>query len=394
MDTDQIVKQVNWLDEERRKDKTRIGALEEHLADLVEKVDPTARQVKDIQGEITRLSALSNRIDHTDESMLKLRQENKEKSEELEKQQKRRDEDLEKILRADMRSLENALTEMRKEMEQVSDLKRNMASRIEEENRLSRSMDEIRNRMEAYTRGEEEFNRTVLMLDDGRRQDGKRLTDLQGELNATRKRVDDHRGQIELATSTTKRLDSQLREQTAAEIERRETINKFLDNQSLREAERERIWKEWQLRFQAIESQAKDIETTLQTMDTTHRTVKHTQQTVEEMSEKIERRINELTEIQRLEEERFRQEWVTFRADDQKRWTNYTLTMEEQRNETIRQQEKLSERLTNLEDDVQEIQDLIQQMNEHTEKRMQSLLATTHEWVSTFERTIGRPRRG
>ena len=31
-----------------------------------------------------------------------------------------------------------------------------------------------------------------------------------------------------------------------------------------------------------------------------------------------------------LTEERFRQEWVNFKADDQKRWTNYTLAQEEQ----------------------------------------------------------------
>ncbi|HSF81728.1 MAG TPA: hypothetical protein VLA49_10865, partial [Anaerolineales bacterium] len=106
----------------------------------------------------------------------------------------------------------------------------------------------------------------------------------------------------------------------------------------------------------------------------------------------VERRLNEITEIQRLAEERFRQEWVTFKADDQKRWTNYTLTQEEQRGEANRQYEKLADRISNMEDLVQEFSDLIGQMNEQTEKRMQSLLAMTHEWVSAYERTIGRMR--
>ena len=96
--------------------------------------------------------------------------------------------------------------------------------------------------------------------------------------------------------------------------------------------------------------------------------------------------------MQRLAEERFRQEWVTFKSDDQKRWTNYTLTMEEQRSEANRQHEKLAEKVTQLEDQIQEFQDLIQQMNQHTEKRLQSLLAMAHEWVSSYERTVGRAR--
>ena len=99
-----------------------------------------------------------------------------------------------------------------------------------------------------------------------------------------------------------------------------------------------------------------------------------------------------MTEIQRLSEERFRQEWVTFKADDQKRWTNYALTQEEQRDEANRQYEKLAERVTQIEDNNLVVQDLLQQMNELTEKRLQVLLATVSEWVSSFERSIGRVR--
>ncbi len=58
----------------------------------------------------------------------------------------------------------------------------------------------------------------------------------------------------------------------------------------------------------------------------------------------------------------------------------------------VRQHEKLVEKVTHLEDDIQELQDLMQQMNQHTEKRLQSLLAMAHEWVSSYERTVGRAR--
>ncbi len=81
---------------------------------------------------------------------------------------------------------------------------------------------------------------------------------------------------------------------------------------------------------------------------------------------------------------------MTFKADDQKRWTNYTLTQEEQRDEVLRQFEKFSERVTQQEDSVQELQDLLNLVKELSEKRMQTLLALVHEWVSTYERTVGK----
>jgi len=96
--------------------------------------------------------------------------------------------------------------------------------------------------------------------------------------------------------------------------------------------------------------------------------------------------------VQRLAEERFRQEWVTFKADDQKRWTNYTLTVDEQRSDTLRQFDKVADKVTTIEDELQELQDLTAQMVEQTEKRLGALLSAYHEAVTGFERSVGRAR--
>lgn len=392
MEVEQILKQLDWLDEERRKDKTRIGSLEERLAIQENSLPPLAGQIKELSGEITRLNALLARMDSFDDSLRQVRLESKHQIEDVDKAAKKREEDAERMRRSEMRAVDTSLAELRKELEQITELKRGMQVRIEGESRLARLIDETRNRLEGMRRSEEEYTRTIRLLDDGRRQDTKRLTDLSGEVAAMRKRVDDNRGKIELNAATLKKAETRVNEMAVVEVERREAMTNFLESQSLREVERERVWKEWQARFQAIEAQTTDVESMLQSLDATHRSVKRSQQVMDELSQKVERRINEITEIQRLSEERFRQEWVTFKADDQKRWTNYTLTMDEQRSETQRQSEKLAEKITLLEDVLQEIQDLINQANEHTEKRLQAMLALTHEWVSSYERSVGRSR--
>lgn len=392
MELEQIAKQVDWLDEERRKDKLKIGQLEERLNALDGQLPPLRQKDKEQDTELARLQALLTRIEALEENLLQARQDTKALFEEHDKIERKRVEDAEKVRRTDVVRLDTALVELRRELEQIPEIKRSLKLRIDEESRLARTIDEVRTRIDSYRRSEEEYTRTIRLMDDGRRQDSKRLTDLVGEAAAIRKRVDDHSGRVELAANTIKKLETRLNELSAVEAERREAISKFLDNQALREVERERVWKEWQSRFQLIESQTTDLENTLQALEATNRKVQRSQQSVDELSQKVERRINEITEIQRLAEERFRQEWVTFKADDQKRWTNYTLTLEEQRNESVRQHEKLTEKVTQLEDVIQEIQDLIQQMNEGSEKRLQSLLAMAHEWTTAFERSIGRIR--
>ena len=392
MEMEQILKQVNWLDEERRKDKTRLGALEERLSATESLIPPLAHQIKDLAGEITRLNSLITRLDNYEEALLQLRIENKQQVEDQEKAVKKREDETEKMHRTEIRTLESSIAELRKELDQLPELRRSLKARMDEETRLARLIDEVRNRIETLRRDEEEYTRSIKLMDDGRRQDTKRLTDLQGEVAALRKRVDDQSGKLELAAVSAKKVENRLNELAAVETERRESISNFLNSQALHEVERERVWKEWQARFQLIETQTSEIDTALQNLDTTQRAVKRSQQAVDELAQKVERRINEITELQRLSEERFRQEWVTFKADDQKRWTNYTLTMEEQRGEANRQYEKLTEKVTHLEDTYQEIEDLMGQIGEHTEKRLQSLLAMAHEWVSSYERTVGRAR--
>jgi chromosome segregation ATPase len=392
MDLEQLIKRVEWLDDAQRKDQTHITALENRLASLEGGISPFDKQIKDINGEITRLAAMLARMDHFDDSLLQQRVEARQSLEELEKQVKKREEETEKVRRVEMRALDASLVDLRKELAPIPELKRALQARVEEEARLGRGIDEVRLKIETVRRSEEEYTRSYRLLDDGRRQDSKRLTDLQGEITAMRKHVDDQRGKSELVSSTLRKIETRLNEISVLEVERREMQAKFLESQAMTQVERDRVWKDWQARFETIEGQTADIATNLQTLDATHRAVKRSQQTVDEVGAKVERRMNEMTEIQRLAEERFRQEWVTFKADDQKRWTNYTLTQEEQRGESVRQYDKLSDRVTQIEDSLQEIQDMLGQINEQTEKRLQSLLAVVHEWVSSFERSISRTR--
>jgi len=125
-------------------------------------------------------------------------------------------------------------------------------------------------------------------------------------------------------------------------------------------------------------------------LDNLQRTVKRAQEDFEEITQRFERRINEITEMQRLMEDRFRQEWVGFRADDQKRWTNYALSQEEQQREVNRQYQQLTERMAPLEEMVHDIQDYVQQINEETGKRLQAILTAARQLLDQYDQTLGK----
>jgi len=392
MDIDQLQKRIQWVEEDRRKEKDAIALLENKLVSLEGSLAASLQQGKSLSSEITRLSAIIVRMDQYDQALIKTRLESKQAIDELDKTLKLRMDESEKVQRVQIKSFDGNFTDLHKQLELIPKLDKNIQARIDIEIAIRRSLDELREKIDTVRIEEEEYTRTIRLLEDGRRQDAKRILDLQGEVNALRKRMDDQRGQNELMNTNLHKLENRLNEIITVESERRDTMTNFINKQTITQVERDRTWKEWQSRFDSIENQAMDIETQLVNLDTTHREVKRIQANLEDLTQRIERRISEITEIQRLSEDRFRQEWVTFKADDQKRWTNYTLTQEEQRNEATRQFDKLAEQTTHIEDELQEVKDLLQQANELVEKRLQSILAVAHEWVTTYERTIGHSR--
>jgi chromosome segregation ATPase len=392
MDIDQLQKRIQWVEEDRRKEKDSLSLLENKLVSLEGNLSASLQQGKSLSSEITRLSAIILRMDQYDQALAKTRQENKQAIDELDKLLKLRIDESEKVRQVQLKSLDGNFADLQKQLEAIPRLEKSLQTRIENEVGIRRTLDELRGKIDTVRVESEEYTRTIRLLEDGRRQDAKRIVDLQGEVNALRKRGDDQRGQTELMNTNLNKLETRVNELVTVESERRDAMTNFLNKQTITQVERDRTWKDWQNRFDSIEKQANDIETQLINLDTTHREVKRIQTNLEDLVQRVERRISEITEIQRLSEDRFRQDWVTFKADDQKRWTNYTLTQEEQRNEAMRQFDKLADQTTQIEDELQDVKDLLQQENDLVEKRLQSMLAMVHDWVNSFERSLGRNR--
>ena len=392
MDLEQLTKRVQWIEEERRKERDVVAILENRILAMEGGVDGLNQQIKDLSGEIARLATIVTRMDHFDNTLTQQRAESKQLVDELEKEVFRRADEAEKVRRMDVKSLESSIVELKKELEDIPKLERGLHLRSEENSRLRQMIDETQQKILDLRRDEEEYTRTYRLLEDGRRQDSKRIIDLQGEVTAIRKRMDDQRGQSELQQTNIRKLETRLLELVAVEAERRDSIANFLDKQAVSQVERERIWREWQSRFETIEQQSAEVNAKLLTLDATQRDAIRAQGILDELAARVERRIVEITEIQRLAEDRFRQEWAIFKADDQKRWTNYTLTQEEQQGETIRQIEKLTDRSTYIEDVLHDLDELVQKTNDEASGRLQSLLSLLHEWTTSQERLIGSSR--
>ena len=100
-----------------------------------------------------------------------------------------------------------------------------------------------------------------------------------------------------------------------------------------------------------------------------------------EAAARFDRRTNELSEMQRLTEEKFHQEWANFKSEDQKRWMNYSLGQDELQSEYKRDIEVLTERMNKLEDTAVSTSDETAQQNEIRTAQLQELYALLRSWL-------------
>lgn len=386
MELDQLEKRIEWLDKERRNDKKTISDLQKRLAKMEGLLDKSNEYIKEVSGEVTRLNVVLTKVDEYDELMAENRKEIKKELDNFNKQAMRREKEAKKDTNEIVDGLRKDLRVVESTVERHSKLRDEILLRKEVDERQNTLMGDMKNQIEELNSMGMEHMQSIRALQDEQRTEIKKLNDQQGEVSALRKRSDEHRGRLDLISDSQKKIENRLNELLAADQDRRELQNAFAERMERMVADQGKTWRDWSKRFETIEEQSQNLGKSLQNVGEAERAVQKAQQEFEEITEQINRRIHEITEMQRLGEERFRQEWSTFKADDQKRWTNYTLTQEEQRREMSRRLEGLADRATTLEELLQDLQDGLQHMSDQSEKLMQLLMGGLRDWMAENER--------
>jgi len=388
MDFEQIVKRLQWLDEEHRKDKAAIIELEERIASYEGNLDTIAQQVKPLEKQIAGLTPNSARIDQFEAIVARQREEWKEALDELDKRYQKREKELLAQRQKDLEPFYKEIEGLKKSLTEIAPIKRELKSHTTTENRLQVEIDKLKPPIEEAKRAAEDATRVQRVFDENRKQDMKRIADLQGEITAIRKRIDEVRVKADSGVDTVRHVENRFKELLVSEAERKAQQAEFIEKQSVAHLDRERIYKEWNASHADFEKQVEKLESQSLALEDTLRSAKRAQETYNELNTKLERRINEVTEMQRLAEDRLRQEWVTFRADDQKRWTGYTLSQDEGSKDVRKVIEKLDDRITALDESFQVTQDKLEQTTDATEQQLQELMNVAHEWLSAYERIM------
>lgn len=392
MEFEQIIKRLDYLDKQQREMKESLASLKESLASLDATLGVLSKQMKTFGKQMTEVSPAAKRVEQFESMLTKQRSDILKLVDENEKARTKAEKETAKRVQSEISEVNKALTQIKASFN-VAEFKKQIKERGDENQRALNDIRDLKLTVEEAQRSTGDVRHTLLANEEARKNDLKRISDIQGELTALRKRIDENRDKATMHGDSIRNVENRITDLLASELERKQAQTAFLEHQMVAQVDRDRGWKEWEEKFSAFQKDAEAMDIQVQKLDETLRNAKKAQDTYMDLNNKLERRINEVTEMQRLAEERLRQEWISFKADDQKRWTGYSLSSEEAFRDLRKEVLKSEERTASMNDITQALRDQVHQTADVSEKQLQELMNILHEWMTSYQRIMGHGKK-
>ncbi len=381
---EQLEKRVEWLDNERRNDKTNLASLQNRLTILEGENLNLRKQIKELEvlinrntNQISNMDKYDNRIERLNIDLTKqIREVNQRADANLNESQKR--------IKIEIDSVKKTLAELYPLTEMFDSIRAEIGSLKLEDTRLARLNDELKVKIQEVGRFDEDYRRSLQLLEEGRRQEAKRLTDLQGEVASVRKRIEETRSRFDSFSDSFRTFDTRIAELQANEKDRRESQSIFIDRVNNSLVEKDKVFAGWEKRFTDIDQFNANLGSQIETLENARKAVSKAIQSAEEVTQRFERRINEITELQRLNDDRYRQEWTNFKSEDVKRWTNYMLAQEEQNRVSSQQFTDVAKQLDELENVTALLGDELNNLSRETVRHVQKVLLAFQESIQSI----------
>jgi hypothetical protein len=381
---EQLEKRVEWLDNERRNDKTNLASLQNRLTGLESENIALRKQIKELELEIGGLTNQMSSLDKYDNRIERLNIDLTKQVRDVNERSEMNLNEAVKRLKLDIDATKRSLSEIYQVGEQLDAIRNELKTYKLEDTRLARLIEELKLKIQEVSRFDEDYRRSLHLLEENYRQENKRLNDFQGELVAHRKRVEETRSRFDVFSDSFRTLDARITELLTFEKDRKETQSVFIEKVNNELLDKGKIFQVWEKRFGEIDKLNMELNTQLSELENARKAVDKSISGAEEIITRFERRINEISEIQRLNDERFRQEWNSFKADDLKRWTNYLLGQEEQLRTINQQLTSTREELETLKDSSIKTRDDLDKLTRETFRSIQSILGAYQESIQSF----------
>jgi chromosome segregation ATPase len=332
MDLAQALQTLAWLDEERRKDKASIAALEERSKALEQQLSQLAAQTQHLVSEVAGATSLLRQAKEFEQTVSSYKGEMVFLLDQREETWAKERKEAERLRRIEFEALSDKLAQLEKRMQLVLRHDDDLRAREAEGQRLNESLQRLEVTVSDLGKRSDDRMKSVTYLEEQRRADNRRIADLEHDSTELRKK-------IEAITAKATLLDDSIQKQTAriqGALQELKDRDKSIEELRIADFQREQKMKQYLDQGEQVAATLEQVRTKTQGFIEQQQLVKRGFEKLEGFQLRQQKQQNEVAEMQRLSEDRLKRQW--------EEWQDKTEKAEEKRSivaeERWRQQEE------------------------------------------------------
>ena len=348
----QLQQIVTWLDAERKKDKAMLATLDERMQGLADLIEQQTRRAQGLENTLNATRTSLAKLAQIDRVLEEFKLDVQASIDRRDDERKKAEREAARLRALEIEDLNRAVAELKKELPRFARLEEDMGARRAEEKRLGDAFKQLALQGETATKQVEERTRGIPYLEEGRRQDNKRIVQLEGDNTDLRKRIESLAGRFAVLEDALSKIPAKfdgIAERLGAQDKAIEEIrvSHFRQQQQLK------AWEEELVKFRAQMSDYADIVARLREQSMIN------QKAMAELTafqESLRQRTAEIGEVERLFEERIKRTLEQNAAEDEKRWQKFVARSDERWQDHSQTHDRLDNRVGTLEQTEADLQ--------------------------------------
>ncbi len=375
----QLAQQIKWMEDERRKDKAQIATLQEQLAGQARELAETTRRLQEQDTALKAAQAIVARLLNTDRVLDEFKSDVVAMIGRLDDDRKKSERETERVRNLTSETLQRQINEIKIEIPRIGKIEDELPSRRAEEKRLAELVARLQPQIDASVQLVDERTRGVPYLEEGRRQDLKRLLAVEQESIGHLKKLDMIAGKLPLLEDALGKILPRF-EPVAARLS---DHDKQLDDLRSGDFRLQQQVKSFESMLNQLRDQVVDYTSVLNKLREQALINQRAEAELNSFQETLRMRVAELSEVERMFEERVKKQFEDFLAEFEKRWSKQEPRIDERWHEHERFHRAEEERLERLENAPGPLQEQITMLRTDHDKFRQAFIEAVTSLVET-----------
>jgi chromosome segregation ATPase len=342
MDLGQLTQMTTWLDEEHRRDKAELIRLQQRAESQEGELQDQSRVIKDLEGRVVGMQAQMLKFSQLDTALQQLKDEIVQMLSQADDRRQQEVREAERVRAIERENVSRALNEIRRDLQRLPRLDEEMGLRKAEQHRVGESVLNMQQELASLTKEVEGKLRSVSFLEDGRQQDVKRIAQLQQESLEALKRLEQQGSRLQMIEDVIRRQERDTGELKELVSQLRRSQQEFVDGQLLETERFKRHMAEWVEKLEVQSKKMDDFSGRMQEFTESFREDRDVVDNVERFQEHIRREQTQVTELQRLGEERQKRLLEEWQEENEKRWRKELLRRDHQWSEQVKRNNEIA----------------------------------------------------